>query len=114
MAIVVDEFSMLYATAGILYGALSITLVGSAKQSLAIILTVTITAVSFAHAMLGHVTAFRLCFLMMVLSVFGQLLYLVSSKVPDPKVRKEGTLLALFGAGMFPFTLGDTRAYIDA
>jgi hypothetical protein len=88
---------MLYACAGILYGALSITLGSSARKSLAVLLSALIIVISIAHAMLGHVVAFRLTFLFLLLCVLGQLVFLVSTRVPDAKVRTEGSMLALYG-----------------
>ncbi|KAG9241676.1 ceramidase [Calycina marina] len=97
----VDEFPMLYATAGILYGTLSITLGASARKSLAILMPFFITGVSIAHACLGNVTLFRMTFLSLILSVLGWLTYLVNFRVPDAKVRKDAACLTGYGAGFF-------------
>jgi uncharacterized membrane protein len=96
---------MLYATAGMLYGSISITLSQPLKKALAVFLTVGIFAVSVGHALLGHVSAFRTTFVCMVLIVTGQLIYLVSTKLPDPKIKQEGKYLALYGTGgLFAFS----------
>lgn len=102
---------MLYATAGILYGALSITLTSSVRKSLAVLLTTLIIAISIAHALLGHVTAFRLTFLTLLLCVIGQLSWLVSTKVPDAQVRRDGKLLTGYGASTQFFPLNQRRQY---
>lgn len=98
---IVDEFAMLYATAGILYGALSITLGSSVRRTVAALLTAGVIALSIAHTFLGNVTVFRLTWLAMLLTVTSQLIYLVSAKVPDKKVASEVKLLATYGGVTF-------------
>ena len=90
---------MLYATAGILYGVLSITLDPSGRKQLASFLVVAIVAISIAHSILGHIKTFRACFGLMVLSIFGQLVFLVLKKVEDSKMKRDCAYLIFFGAG---------------
>jgi hypothetical protein len=90
---------MLYTTAAILYGALSITLGSTTRNSLSIVLLGIIVAVSIAHCFLGDVKSFRISFLIMVLSVFLRCLWLLSVRVPDKQVKKDVKYLALCGSG---------------
>jgi len=90
---------MLCATAGILYGAASITLGPSAQSYLAILLTTVSVAISTAHCLLGHVTAFRIGFVFLVLLVVAQLIFLVMFKISDPIVKRNARLLTLYGVG---------------
>ena len=96
--------SMLYATAGILYGALSITLRSGARKWLAALLFSLTALASGTHCFLGHVKAFRLCWLFMILSFFGQCVWLLSTKVLDAKVKKLVVSLALHGSGTSKLT----------
>jgi hypothetical protein len=90
---------MLYCTAAILYGALSITLGKATRNSLATVLSGIIIAVSIAHFFIGDVKTFRRTFLAMLLSVFFQCVWLLSARVPDAKVKREAQYLALYGTG---------------
>jgi hypothetical protein len=90
---------MLYCTAAILYGALSITLNKTARTSLAISLSGVILVVSITHFFIGDVETFRRTFLVMLLSVFFQCVWLLSARVPDAKVRRQSQYLALYGTG---------------
>jgi hypothetical protein len=90
---------MLYATTAILYGALSISLGRTARNFLSILLLGIIVAVSVAHCYMGNVRAFRLTFLAMLLSVFGQCVWLLLAKVSDVKVLRQTRDLALYGTG---------------
>lgn len=90
---------MLYATAAILYGALSITLGKATRNSLATLLTGIIIAVSIAHFFIGDIKTFRRTFLAMLLSVLFQCIWLLSARVPDAKVKREAGYLALYGTG---------------
>jgi hypothetical protein len=90
---------MLYCTAAILYGALSITLGRGVRNTVATILAGIIVAVSIAHFFIGDVKTFRRTFLGMLISVFGQCFWLLSARVPDAKVKREAQYLALYGTG---------------
>lgn len=94
---------MLYCTAAILYGALSITLSKATRNSLATVLSGIIIAVSIAHFFIGDVRAFRLTFLAMLLSVLFQCVWLLSARVPDVKVKREAQYLAAYGTGKSSF-----------
>jgi hypothetical protein len=99
---------MLYATAAILYGALSVTLGKTARTSVAILLLGLVVSASIAHCFMGDVKSFRRCFLSMVLSVFGQCVWLLSNVVSDAKVKKDVQLLALYGTGLLLISTIDT------
>ena len=90
---------MLYCTAAILYGALSITLGKATRNSLATFLSGVIIAVSIAHFFIGDVKTFRRTFLAMLLSVLFQCIWLLSARVPDARVKREAQYLALYGTG---------------
>lgn len=97
---IVDEASMLYATTATLYGALSITLGGIARQGLAVLLFGVVVTMSIVHCFLGHVKAFRLCFLTMILSVTCQCIFLILTKVPDVNVKRNARSLGIYGSGI--------------
>jgi hypothetical protein len=101
---------MLYCTAAILYGALSITLGKATRNSLATFLTGVIIAVSIAHFFIGDVKTFRRTFLAMLLSVLFQCVWLLSARVPDAKVKREAQYLALYGTGKLTIHMLDEVA----
>lgn len=90
---------MLYATAAIMYGAMSITLGRTTRNSLATLVTGIIIAVSIAHFYINDVKTFRRTFLAMLLSVLFQCIWLLSARVPDAKVKRAAQYLALYGTG---------------
>lgn len=92
---IVDEVLMLYTTTAIVYGTLSITLGSTARNSLSIILLGIIVAVSIAHCFLGDVKSVRICFLIMVLTVFSRCVWLLSVRVSDRRVKREVQYLGL-------------------
>jgi hypothetical protein len=94
---------MLYCTAAILYGALSITFGKATRNSLATVLSGIIIGVSIAHFFIGDVKTFRRTFLAMLLSVFFQCVWLSSARVLDAKVKREAQYLALYGTGTLIF-----------
>jgi dihydroceramidase len=95
----VDEVSMLYATAAILYAAISISKKGKAKTFAAVLLLVMVVLVSVLHCYLGHVKFFRRCFLGMVVSTFVQCIFVISTKVSDAEVKKDAQKLVVYGSG---------------
>lgn len=99
---------MLYCTAAILYGALSITLGNATRKWLAALLSGIIIAFSIAHFVIGDLKTFRRTFLAMLLSVLSQCIWLLSARVPDVKVKREAQDLALYGTGKIIFI---TRAF---
>lgn len=90
---------MLFATAAILYGALSIGIKGKARTFVAVLLSTLVVAIAAVHSIWGNVKAFRLCFLTMVLSVFIQCVFTLPAKVPAADVRRNARNLALYGSG---------------
>ncbi|EKD12772.1 uncharacterized protein L3040_006925 [Drepanopeziza brunnea f. sp. 'multigermtubi'] len=97
----IDEASMLYATAAILYGSLSITMGSTSRKSLATFLTGVIIAASIAHFIICDVQTFRRTFLVMLFTNLGQCIWLFSSRVPDVGVKRAARCLALYGTCSF-------------
>ncbi|KAH7348731.1 ceramidase [Rhexocercosporidium sp. MPI-PUGE-AT-0058] len=92
-----DEASMLYATATIIYGAFTVTIGDSGRRTLSVIVTIAIVAVSIIHYCLSIERAFRLFFTSLVFIGFLQCVWLLSTRISDPVELKGMKRLALYG-----------------
>ncbi|KUJ19150.1 alkaline phytoceramidase [Mollisia scopiformis] len=97
----VDEFSMMYATASILYAALSVTLGPEARRFLGISVACIAFSASLLHYCIDYTPGFQGVFGLMVWTVFCQCVWLVSTKVTDRDAVKDMKGLALYGAVTF-------------
>lgn len=95
--VLVDEASMLYATATIIYGAFTVTIGDAGRQALSTIVAIAIVAVSIIHYCLDAVQAFRTFYTSLVFIGFLQCVYLLRTRISDPVVLKEMKQLALYG-----------------
>jgi dihydroceramidase len=96
---VVDEFSMMYATAAILYAVLSVTLGPETHHFLGGLVAGIAIAASLVHYRLNHTPGFQTLFGLMVFTVFSQCVWLLNFKVKSPDAVKDMKHLALYGAG---------------
>lgn len=96
----IDEFSMMYATASILYAALSVTLGSDARIVLAIFVACVAFTASLMHYSLDYTPGFQMVFGLMILTVFCQCVWLVSNKV-NGRAAKDMKRLAVYGAVTF-------------
>ncbi|XMA20002.1 hypothetical protein WAI453_012793 [Rhynchosporium graminicola] len=92
-----DEASMLYATATIIYGAFTLTIGDAGRRALSITVTITIVAVSIIHNCLSIERAFRLFFTSMVFVGFLQCVWLLSTRISDLVALKGMKRLAFYG-----------------
>jgi dihydroceramidase len=92
---------MLSATVTILYGAFGTTLGIRVRRALSLFLPPFLVSLSVANYYLGEPKPFELCFASMVLMVFFQCLWMISTKVLETKVKTEMFKLAAYGAGDF-------------
>ncbi|KAG4442512.1 hypothetical protein IFR05_002012 [Cadophora sp. M221] len=92
-----DEASMLYATATIIYGAFTVTIGETGRRALSVIVAIAIIAVSIIHYCLSIERAFRLFFTSLVFIGFLQCVWLLSTRISDPVVMKGMKQLALYG-----------------
>ncbi|KAL2064069.1 hypothetical protein VTL71DRAFT_4563 [Oculimacula yallundae] len=92
-----DEASMLYATATIIYGAFTVTIGDAGRRALSVIATIAIVAVSIIHYCLSIERAFRIFFTSMVLVGFLQCVWLLSTRISDPVALKGMKKLAFYG-----------------
>jgi dihydroceramidase len=90
---------MLSATVTILYGAFGTTLGIRVRRALSLFLPPFVVSLSVANYYLGEPTPFEICFASMVLMVFFQCLWMISTKVLETKVKTEMLKLAAYGAG---------------
>jgi dihydroceramidase len=90
---------MLSATVTILYGAFGTTLGIRVRRALSLFLPPFLVSLSVANYYLGEPKPFELCFASMVLMVFFQCLWMISTKVLETKVKTEMFQLAAYGAG---------------
>lgn len=95
----VDEASMLYATATIIYGAFTVTVGEAGRRKLSIVVSIAIFAVSVVHYCLSIERMFRLFFTSLVFIGFLQCIWLLSTRISDPVVLKGMKQLALYGFG---------------
>ncbi|KAH7416877.1 ceramidase [Cadophora sp. MPI-SDFR-AT-0126] len=92
-----DEASMLYATATIIYGAFTVTVGEAGRRKLSIVVSIAIFAVSVVHYCLSIERMFRLFFTSLVFIGFLQCIWLLSTRISDPVVLKGMKQLALYG-----------------
>jgi len=92
---------MLSATVTILYGAFGTTLGLRVRRALSLFLPPFLVSLSVANYYLGETKPFELCFASMVLMVFFQCLWMISTKVLEAKAKTEMFKLAAYGAGDF-------------
>jgi len=90
---------MLSATVTILYGAFGTTLGLRVRRALSLFLPPFLVSLSIANYYLGETKPFELCFASMVLMVFFQCLWMISTKVLEAKAKTEMFKLAAYGAG---------------
>ena len=90
---------MLSATVAILYGAFGTTLGLRVRRALSLFLPPFLVSLSIANYYLGETKPFELCFASMVLMVFFQCLWMISTKVLEAKAKTEMFKLAAYGAG---------------
>lgn len=90
---------MLFATAAILFGVLSITFTGKVQTLLAVLISAVIIAIGIAHCYYGDVTAFRIWFLFMIQFIFTQCLFILPAKVRVISIRRNARHLILYGSG---------------
>lgn len=91
---------MLYATGTIAYAALSVSLGPETRRLLGMLVAVISVGVSLVHYCLNHTVGFQTVFGTMVGAIFCQCVWLVSTKVKDPKAVNNMKRLALYGAGL--------------
>ncbi|KAH6712060.1 ceramidase [Leptodontidium sp. MPI-SDFR-AT-0119] len=92
-----DEASMLYATATIIYGAFTVTIGETGRRVLSVIVTIATITVSIIHYCLSIERAFRLFFTSLVFIGFLQCVWLLSTRISDRVVMKGMKQLALYG-----------------
>jgi dihydroceramidase len=90
---------MLYATATILYGALSVTLGRTSRRMLAFFLSGVVVPFSITYCFTGDIKAFLIYFLVMVLMVSFQCGWLLLTSNFERKSNEEMTNLAGYGTG---------------
>lgn len=92
-----DEASMLYATATIIYGAFTVTIGEAGRRKLSILVSIAIFAVSVIHYCLSIERMFRLFFTSLVFVGFLQCVWLLSTRISDPVALKGMKQLAFYG-----------------
>lgn len=90
---------MMYATAAILYAAMSITLGPETRRFLGGSVGFIAIASSLVHYRLNHTPGFQTLFGLMVVTVFSQCVWLLNFKVKNLDAVKDMKHLALYGAG---------------
>jgi len=101
---------MLYAKVGILFAAFSITLGKRSCFLLGNVLFCFGISASIAHGILNHTDVFQLLFAAMVVAVFSQCVWLVSTRVKHPYVANEMRRLGIYGSGEWDCQLQGFRA----